>query len=76
MSVSLPAAGVIEFKAEIIADMWGYSAEKVLMAKGDSLFFVEFCIRQLELCLILIMRKGTELVEKIGGNSNGAIQTF
>lgn|GEM_PF-2791530 len=23
MSVSLPAAGVIEFKAEIIADMWG-----------------------------------------------------
>ena|GEM_PF-4971252 len=37
------------------------------MAKGDGLFFVEFCIRQLELCLILIMRKGTELVEKNWG---------
>ncbi len=46
--------------------MWGYSAEKMLWQKGMASLFVEFCTRQLELCQVLILYKGPELVKDLG----------
>ncbi|HII92517.1 MAG TPA: hypothetical protein HA262_10220 [Methanosarcina sp.] len=45
------------------------------MAKGNGLALCRILYQAVDICLVLRIRKGPELV-KFGGNSNDAIQAF